>query len=268
MLSNCELRVWKMHHFKFQIPVHSKELRGQLFSYLYDNCDVKTISHPNEIEQDRYLAFSHPFDDWVFDAIIKDPSLKFFHLDNGYIGNHLHKTPEYYRISYNCLQNTQVRPIKNSRIDRLALDSNLWNEWNSNGDYNLLVMPNKSNIFKYLGEDYDTWRRDTIKHYESLPTKLIIREKEGKRRQRFKEILPMMLNAKKVITYHSMAVVEALCLGKPIEVLGQSAVQNWQNQYGFDRNPMLEHIAHSQFSRDEYASGEAWKITNEYQVEI
>jgi hypothetical protein len=65
-----------------------------------------------------------------------------------------------------------------------------------------------------------------------------------------------------------MAVVEALCLGKPIEVLGQSAVQNWQNQYGFDRNPMLEHIAHSQFSRDEYASGEAWKITNEYQVEI
>jgi len=31
---------------------------------------------------------------------------------------------------------------------------------------------------------------------------------------------------------------------------------------------MLEHIAHSQFSRDEYASGEAWKITNEYQVEI
>ena len=27
----------------------------------------------------------------------------------------------------------------------------------------------------------------------------------------------------------SMAPVEALCLGNPIEILGQSAVQHWQN---------------------------------------
>ena len=77
----------------------------------------------------------------------------------------------------------------------------------------------------------------------------------------------MMLRAKKVITYHSMAVVEALCLGKPIEVLGQSAVQHWQKQYGFDRTEMLEHIAYSQFKRDEFANGDAWAITFKYQVE-
>ena len=99
-----------------------------------------------------------------------------------------------------------------------------------------------------------------------MPEKLIIREKEGKRRQRFQEILPMMKNAKKVITYSSMAVVEALCLGKPIEVLGQSAVQHWQHKFGFDRTPMLEHIAHSQFSRQEYENGTAWDITFKYQV--
>jgi predicted nuclease with RNAse H fold len=106
-----------------------------------------------------------------------------------------------------------------------------------------------------------------VRHYDSLPEKLIIREKEGKRRQRFESILPLMTNAKKVITYHSMAVVEALCLGKRIEVLGQSAVQHWQGQFGFDRNEMLEHIAHSQFKRDEFASGLAWDITFKYQVE-
>jgi hypothetical protein len=143
----------------------------------------------------------------------------------------------------------------------------LWKDWNQEGEYNLLVMPNNSNIFKYLGEDYSTWRTNTVRHYDSLSEKLIIREKEGKRRQRFQEILPMMLNAKKVITYHSMAVVEALCLGKPIEVLGQSAVQHWQGQFGFDRDPMLEHIAHSQFSRKEYEDGTAWEITFKYQVE-
>ena len=257
-----------MPQYKFQIPKNSKELRGQLFSDLYKNYDTITIERPEDIELDRYLAFSHPFDDWIFDTISRDRRINFFHLDNGYIGNHNHKTPEYYRISYNSLQNTKVRkPVGKSRIQNLEIDDNLWKDWNQEGEYNLLVMPNNSNIFKYLGEDYSTWRTNTVRHYDSLPEKLIIREKEGKRRQRFQEILPMMLSAKKVITYHSMAVVEALCLGKPIEVLGQSAVQHWQGQFGFDRKPMLEHIAHSQFSRKEYEDGTAWETTFKYQVE-
>ena len=257
-----------MPQYKFQIPKNSKELRGQLFSDLYKNYDTITIERPEDIELDRYLAFSHPFDDWIFDTISRDRRINFFHLDNGYIGNHNHKTPEYYRVSYNSLQNTKVqKPVGKSRIQNLEIDDNLWKDWNEEGEYNLLVMPNNSNIFKYLGEDYSTWRTNTVRHYDSLSEKLIIREKEGKRRQRFQEILPMMLNAKKVITYHSMAVVEALCLGKPIEVLGQSAVQHWQGQFGFDRDPMLEHIAHSQFSRKEYEDGTAWEITFKYQVE-
>ena len=39
-----------MRHYKFQVPKNSKELRGQLFAYLYTFCDVKTISGPQEIE--------------------------------------------------------------------------------------------------------------------------------------------------------------------------------------------------------------------------
>jgi hypothetical protein len=30
---------------------------------------------------------------------------------------------------------------------------------------------------------------------------------------------------------------------------------------------MLEHIAYSQFKRDEFANGDAWSITFKYQVE-
>ena len=256
-----------MHQYKFQVPKRSKELRGQCFSYLYRKCDTITIDSPDQIEPDRFLAFSHPFDDWVFDAITKNPNLNFFHIDNGYLGNMRHKTPFYYRISYNALQNVNVRTPPSDRLEHLELDDNIWKEdWNTSGDYNLLVMPNNSNIFKYLKEDYSTWRRDVIKYYDSLPEKLIIREKEGKRKKRFEEIIPLMINAKKVITYHSMAVVEALCLGKPIDVLGQSAVQHWKNQSNFDRTPMLQHIAWSQFSRNEFSSGTAWKCTFEYQV--
>ena len=57
-----------------------------------------------------------------------------------------------------------------------------------NGDYNLLVMPNESNIFKYMGEDYKSWRDKTIKYYEGQVS-LMIREKIGKRKQRWQEII-------------------------------------------------------------------------------
>ena len=126
-----------MQHYKFQVPENSKLLRGQIFSFLYKHCDVKTITKSEEIEKDRYLAFSHPFDDWVFDAITKDKSINFFHIDNGYIGNHKHKRPMHYRISYNSLQNTVVRPVKESRRKLLELDDSLWGEWNADGDYRI-----------------------------------------------------------------------------------------------------------------------------------
>ncbi len=256
-----------MHPYKFQVPENSKNLRGQVFSYLYNNFDTITINSQDQIDPNRYLAFSHPFDDWVFDEISKNKKLNFFHIDNGYIGNHLYKTPYYYRISYNSLQNTKPYPVSTSRISKLEIDNSLWQDWNLKGKYNLLVMSQSSNIFKYLGKNYNTWREETIEKYNNLDVPLIIREKQGKRKQRFKEILPMIKEAKKVITYHSMAAVESLCLGTPVEILGQSAVQHWQNQTNFDRQEMLEHIAWSQFSRDEFANGTAWKCTFKYQVE-
>lgn len=256
-----------MHHYKFQVPTNTKQVRGQVTGYLFRKFDCIEIENKDQIEDDRYLVFSHPFDDWVLDAITENKNLNFFHIDNGYIGNSRHKTPWYYRITYNDMQNVNVKSIPFSRLDKLEIDENLWNDaWSTEGEYNLLVMPNQSNIFKYLGQDYEQWRAKTIAHYESLHVPLIVREKEGKRRERFESIVPLMQNAQKVITYHSMAVVEALCLGKPIEVLGQSAVQHWQNKTGFDRNEMLEHIAWSQFSRSEFGSGIAWERTFEYQV--
>ena len=257
-----------MPTYKFQVPANSKELRGQLFGHLYRKYDCITIDSPEQIEQDRYLAFSHPFDDWVFDAISKDKNLNFFHLDNGYIGNHRHKTPWYYRISYNSLQNTTVRPVPHSRLEFIENDEKLSREWNTDGEYNLLVLPNDSNIFKYLGEDYDTWKQKTILHYKNLDVPCVVREKIGKRRERFRDIINLISNSRKVIVYHSMTAVEALCMGKPIKVLGQSAVEHWQNQINFDRNEMLEHIAWSQFPRSDFASGLAWELTFEYQVGI
>lgn len=251
---------------KYQIPKRTKELRGQLYGYLYRMCDTITIESAQDIDPNRILVFSHPFEDWIFDYLREHPQQRFFHIDNGYIGNHRHKTPWYYRISYNSLQNTVVNSPDDTRTEFLELDEKIWRDWSDSGEYNLLVLPNQSNIFRYLGEDYTSWREKTIAHYQSLDIPLIIREKEGKRRQRYESIMELVEKSKKVIVYHSMTAVEALCMGKPVEVLGQSAVEHWNNQFGFDRTELLRHIAWSQFDRHDFESGLAWRLSFDYQV--
>jgi hypothetical protein len=251
---------------KIQIPSESLRIREQLFPYLIKNYDCKIIQSKSDIETDRTLVTGAPFDIYLQQAIRK-LKLNFFYVDNGYIGNHNYKKPWYYRISYNQLQNTRIGKFGKSRIHTLELDGR-YEDWNNDGDYNLLVMPLANKLFTWFNKDYDTWRQETLEHYQSLDTYCVVRDKPGgraSRQQRFRDILPLIRGARKVITHHSMAAVEALCLGKPIEILGESAVQHWQNQTNFDRQEMLEHIAHSQFNRDEFADGTAWRVTMQYQ---
>ena len=252
---------------KLQIPAESIRIRGQLFPYLLANYDVKIIECKADIETERTLVFSAPFDNYLQQAI-KQYKINFFYIDNGYIGNHNYKKPRYYRVSYNSLQNTRIGKFGSSRIHTLELDDR-YEDWNADGDYNLLVMPLPNKLFSWFGKDYDTWREQTLQHYHNQDIYCVVRDKPGgraSRQQRFRDILPLIRGARKVITHHSMAAVEALCLGKPIEILGESAVQHWQDRTNFDRQEMLEHIAHSQFSRDEFADGTAWRVTMEYQL--
>ena len=254
---------------KIQIPTESLRIREHLFPYLIKNYDCKIVSNTNDIEEDRVLVLSAPFEMYLQESIHKH-NLDFFYIDNGYIGNHNYKKPWYYRISRNSLQNTRLGQFGKSRIHTLELDDR-YKDWNTDGDYNLLVMPLPNKLFSWFGKDYETWRRETLEHYQNLDIYCLVRDKpvgRASRQQRYKDILPLITKSKKVITHHSMAAVEALCLGKPIEILGESAVQLWQNKTNFDRQEMLEHIAHSQFSRDEFANGTAWKITMDYQNEI
>ena len=247
---------------KIQIPAESIRTRD-VFSFAIENFDTKIVESIQDIETDRVLVFSHPFDNYLHKAIRKY-KLNFFYIDNGYIGNHNYKKPWYYRISYNSLQNTRVGTFNQSRKHTLELDGR-WADWNSTGDYDLLVMPLPNKLFTWFQKDYNSWRNQTLEKYPNA----LVRDKPGgraSRKERFQEILPLIQNSRKVITHHSMAAVEALCLGKPVEILGESAVEHWQNKFNFDRTDMLEHIAHSQFSRDEFRDGTAWKVTMEYQL--
>ena len=252
---------------KFQIPEETTKRRGQYFPYLLKNFDCKIVKEKSDIEQDRIVVWGAPFDNYIHESI-KEYKLDYFYMDNGYVGNWNYKKPWYVRICYNNLQNAKVGQPGKSRIHTLELDK-WYEDWNANGEYNLFMTPLDNKFFSWFGYNYDTWRADTIARYEALDVPLVIRDKPGGRAARslrFDELPELIRGARKVITHHSIGAVEAMLLGKPVEILGVSAVEHWQNQFGFDRTPMLEHIAHCQFSREELEDGTAWKTTFEYQL--
>jgi len=247
-----------MQHCKFQILKSTDESRGYLLTFVKHNYDYKIVTK-DTIEDERILIFSNPIVDG-FEVLKQHPNLKYLYIDNGYLGNHLKKRPNYYRISYNSLQNSDIKPVLFSRANKIPFGTR---PWSSNGNYNLLVCPGKTSpVWSFTNTNYSEWKQEMIDKFDNLK----IREKEGPRYPRFKTLWEDIADAKKVIVYHSMTAVEAMMLGKEVHVSGHSAVELYSNKYNYNRQPVIEHIAWSQFSRDEFLDGTAWQLTYEYQM--
>ena len=56
---------------QFQIPSESIRIREQLFPYLREHYDCKIINSAEDIERNRTLVFSAPFDNYLQQAIKK-----------------------------------------------------------------------------------------------------------------------------------------------------------------------------------------------------
>lgn len=247
-----------MQHCKFQILQSSYNSRGHLCKYLIQKCNT-IIVEPNQIDPKRILVFSNPIVDG-FEVLRKHPKLNYLYIDNGYIGNHLSKRPNYYRISYNCLQNSNIKKVPFSRLRTIQMDQS---PWNKDGDHDLIVCPNPTSaVWKFCGTDYQSWKNSMLEKYPHAK----IREKSGSRFPRFKTIFDDIRAARKVIVYHSMTAVEAMMLGKEVHVSGHSAIEKFSDKYNYNRDPVVDHISWSQFTRQEFDDGTAWKLTYEYQI--
>lgn len=247
-----------MQHYKFQILKSTEESRGYLLRFVKRNFDCKVVTK-DKIEQDRILIFSNPIIDG-FDVLKKYPELDYLYIDNGYLGNHLEKRPMYYRMSYNSLQNANIKPVPYSRSNTIQFKTQ---PWSSKGDYNLLVCPGeKSPVWDYTNNNYHEWKERMVEKFDNLK----IREKTGPRFPRFKTLWEDIADAKRVIVYHSMTAVEAMMMGKEVHVSGHSAMELYSDKYNYNREPLIEHIAWSQFSREEFFDGTAWNLTYEYQM--
>jgi len=204
--------------------------------------------------------------------ICKQYNLKFYNLDSGYFGNK--KTKTIFRLSVNNFQN--VNPI----IDR---PSDRWEQLNidqysfKQGSKIVIVPPDRKIVHTLgLGSE-DQWINETILKIKSFTDRSIkIRKRPEPRADRivsntFNDFIKDDTFC--VVGYSSNALVEAAMHDIPVITLGHSAtkslysyqledIEKIKPAYPSNKQAWLNHLAYSQFTREELISGLAWELIN------
>jgi hypothetical protein len=202
--------------------------------------------------------------------ICKKHNLKFYNLDTGYFGNVKKKI--YFRVSVNEFQITS--PIVERSSDRwkkLNIDLLSFNR----GKHIIIVPPDRKIVHTLNLGSEDLWIESVIneiKKYTDKPIK--IRKRPEVRVDRvinntFKDFIKDDTYC--VIGFQSNALVEAAMCDIPVIALGRSSTKSLYNETienieklqpadNDKKQAWLNHLAYSQFTKEELLSGLAWEI--------
>ena len=204
--------------------------------------------------------------------ICRKHNLKFYNFDSGYFGNGKKKT--IFRLSVNNFQN--VDPIIDRPADRweqLDINQHSFKQGSA-----IVVVPPDRKIVNTLGlGSEDQWINDTVLKIKNFTDREIkIRKRPEPRADRvvsntFKDFIKDDTFC--VVGYSSNALVEAAMHDIPVISLGHSAtkslytyqledIEKIKPAYPNDKQAWLNHLAYSQFTREELISGLAWKFIN------
>lgn len=195
----------------------------------------------------------------------------FYYIDTGYFGNGRKKT--FHRITKNNMQN--LDPIIHRPRDRLAATGYRARKFRPGA--NILLAPPSQKLLAVYDIDLNTWIDETMKRIRLFTDRnIIIREKAGRSTRVTTDTIEMALerDVHCLVTYSSIAAVEAVLLGKPAIVLGPSAahhvctkdVKDIEKPYIPTLDEVEEwaaHLAYCQFTEFEMRDGTAWKILND-----
>ena len=204
--------------------------------------------------------------------ICKKHNLKFYNLDSGYFGNK--KTKIIFRLSVNNFQN--LNPIIDRPIDRWKKLKIEIESFKQGGD--IVIVPPDRKIVNTLGlGSEEQWINETIFKIKNFTDRKIkIRKRPEPRTDRivsntFKDFIKNDTFC--VVGYSSNALVEAAMHNIPVIALGHSAAKSLYSHqlediekikpaYLGDKQAWLNHLAYSQFTREELLSGLAWELIN------
>jgi len=196
----------------------------------------------------------------------------FYIIDTGYFGNAKHKM--YHRITKNNLQN--LGPIK--ARPRKRLDDIGWEYKPFTQGSKILICPPSLKVMNIFDQpDPETWTANVItelKKYTDRPIE--VRMKPIRRERVSNKTIQQALqdDVHCLITYNSIAAVEALMEGKPAIALGPNAAQvlcnrelsEVENLKTFTEGRMvqfLSHLSFCHFTEEEIENGSAWQQVQE-----
>jgi len=196
----------------------------------------------------------------------------FYAVDTGYFGNW--KTKYIHRVTKNALQN--IGPIIERPLDRAKSFGYKFKKFTKGSK--ILVCPPSEKVMETFNQpDPATWVKEIKKELRKYTTRPVeVRLKPNRTERITTKTIQAALqeDVHCLITYNSIAAVEALMEGKPAIVLGPNAAQsiaetnlaNVDNPKYPDRDTMdafMAHLAYCQFTLPEMTSGFAWNIINE-----
>ena len=197
----------------------------------------------------------------------------FYYIDTGYFGNQ--KTKLYHRIVKNALQFNL--PIWKECPDDRFLRTGTEIRRKTSGK-NILLCPHSQKALKYWNVDLQEWLDSTIEEIEKYTDRpIVVREKQVRHVRTNDDTMEMALSRDVhcMVTYNSIAAVEALILGKPVFVMGPNAAEPLANTDLSKINepimPAVEmvrklccNLAYGQFTPAEMIDGTAWRILQEF----
>ena len=198
---------------------------------------------------------------------------EFFAIDTGYFGNEGSKAKIWHRITRNELQNTQE--LVERPGDRLL--GWKYKKFKGEGRKILLVPPSEKVMMLWNQPSPEEWVKQTseeLKKYTDRPIE--IRLKPDRRDRITSQSLEAAMadDVYCVVTYNSIAALEALNFGKPAIALGPncatavcntslSEVAKLNMPSKDEMYALMTHLSYAQFNREEMMNGFAWRIINE-----
>jgi len=196
---------------------------------------------------------------------------KYYAIDTGYFGNI--KNKYIHRITMNGLQYTG--PIKVRDNDRAKRFGYKYKKFTPGEK--ILICPPSVKVMQVWGEDLDVWIEKTkieIAKYTSRPIEVRLKPSRSDRISTKSIQAALADDVHCLVTYNSIAAVEALIEGKPAIVLGNNAasvvaetdISNIEAPQYPDRDTMeafINNLGYCQFTTEEMRSGFAWRTVNE-----
>lgn len=200
----------------------------------------------------------------------KKNNLDYYYIDTGYFGNL--KSKIFHRVVKNNLQ--YIGPIQDRPADRLEATGTEIKAMTRGS--NVLLVPPSEKVMKFFNLDLDAWVKKTTREIKKHTDRKIVVRLKPSRRERITTNTMELALSKDIhclVTFNSIAAVEALIYGKPAITLGpNSASALCSNSISEIENPkvptsdevysFLKHLAYHQFLKEEMKNGVCWRILN------